>query len=186
MERKALEQSEHLKGDCFTIRCDIVIADPLAPFIRVPPSNMCRHFTELLETMVGTDVTVMVGGEAFAAHRCVLAARSIVFLDDLFRRRKEGTRDDVIEIEYMEASVFKALLHFIYTDSFPKMEEVPNGMKVEGEVEDDGAESMWLQRLLAAADRYNLQRLKSMCQEKLAKHINLSSVMTLLVLAVEF
>jgi speckle-type POZ protein len=58
-------------------------------------------------------------------------------------------------------------------------------MKVEGEVEDGGAESMWLQQLLRAADRYNLPRLKSMCEQQLAKHINLSSVMTLLVLATQ-
>jgi hypothetical protein len=44
----------------------------------------------------------------------------------------------------MEASVFKALLRFIYTDSFPKMEEVPSNM----EVEEGRAEAMWLQQLL--------------------------------------
>jgi speckle-type POZ protein len=79
----------------------------------------------------------------------------------------------------MEASMLKALLRFIYTDSFPKMEEVPSNM----EVEEGRAEAMWLQQLLIAADRYDLQRLKSLCEEQLADHINLSSVTTVVALA---
>ncbi|KAK1642580.1 hypothetical protein QYE76_060385 [Lolium multiflorum] len=66
--REDLEMSGHLKDDCFTIRCDIIIADPLTPFIEVPPPDMRRHLTKLLDTEVGTDVTFMVDGETFVAH----------------------------------------------------------------------------------------------------------------------
>jgi speckle-type POZ protein len=177
--REDLEMSGHLKDDCFAIRCDIVIADPLAPFIEVPPSNMRRHFNKLLETKVGTDVTFMVDGETFVAHRCVLAARSAVFMAELFGSMEEGMTDNVIQIKDMESSIFKALLRFIYTDSWPKMEEVPSSMEVEGDVQ----EITWLQQLLVAADRYDLQRLKSMCEEQLAGHIGLCSVTTILTLA---
>jgi speckle-type POZ protein len=162
---------EALKDDSFIVRYDIIIADPLAPFIEVPSSNMCQHFTKLLETKVGTDVTFMIDGETFVAHRCILAARSPVFMAELFGPMKEGTTDDVIHIKDMEASVFKALLRFIYADSMPKMEEAR-------EVGESRAEAMWLQNLLVAADRYDLQRLKSMCEERLAKHIDLRSVTT--------
>jgi speckle-type POZ protein len=78
----------------------------------------------------------------------------------------------------MEASVFKALLRFIYADSMPKMEEAR-------EVGESRVEAMWLQHLLVAADRYDLQRLKSMCEERLAKHIDLRSVTTVLALAAQ-
>ncbi|CAM0877797.1 unnamed protein product [Alopecurus aequalis] len=184
IRREALEQSKHLQDDCFTIRCDLIIVDPLAPFIDVPSSNMHHHFSQLLGTEVGTDVTFMVGGETFVAHRCVLAARSTVFMAELFGPMKEGSKDIVIQIQEMEPSVFKALLRFIYTDSLPKM-EVSSSMKVEGEVERSRAEAIWLQDLLVAADRYDLQRLKSMCEEQLAKHIDLSSVTTVLALAAQ-
>ncbi|GJN01349.1 hypothetical protein PR202_ga18610 [Eleusine coracana subsp. coracana] len=39
------------------------------------------------------------------------------------------------------------------------------------------------QHLLVAADRYNLQKLKLMCEDKLQNHIRASSVITILVLA---
>ncbi|KAK1642569.1 hypothetical protein QYE76_060382 [Lolium multiflorum] len=181
--REDLEKSGHLKDDCFAVRCDIIIADPLAPFIEVPPSNMRRHLAKLLETEVGTDVTFMVDGETFVAHRCVLAARSAVFMAELFGSMEEGITDNAIEIRDMGAPVFKALLRFIYTDSWPKMEEVPSCMEVEGDVEKGIAEATWLQHLLVVADRYDLQRLKSMCEQQLAGQIGLTSVTTILTLA---
>ncbi|XBJ20533.1 hypothetical protein VPH35_011347 [Triticum aestivum] len=68
---------------------------------------------------------------------------------ELFGPMQEGTTSGAIHIQDMEPGVFKALLGFVYTDSMPKME-------VEGEA---GAEITWLWDLLAAADRYDLQRL---------------------------
>ena len=88
---------------------------------------------------------------------------------ELFGPMKEGI---AIQIQDMEPNVFKALLSFVYTDLMPEME-------VEGEAEEGEGradEVMWLQHLLAAADRYDLQRLKSMCEERLWGHIDMSSV----------
>ncbi|KQJ87683.1 BTB/POZ and MATH domain-containing protein 1 [Brachypodium distachyon] len=74
-----------------------------------------------------------------------------------------------VQIDDMEAKVFKALLHFIYTDSLLEMEE-----------EDI---SVMAQHLLVAADRYNLERLKLLCEEKLCSLINTSTAATTLALA---
>ncbi|XP_037474401.1 BTB/POZ and MATH domain-containing protein 2-like [Triticum dicoccoides] len=155
-----LEQSKHFKDDSFTIRCDFVIPQAAANFIEV-----------------GADVTFEVGSETFAAHRCVLASRSAVFMAELFGPMKEGTTTaGAIQIQDMEANVFKALLGFIYTDSMPKMEvEAPEA----------GSDVAWLQHLLVAADRYDLQRLRSMCEKRLSEHIDMSSVTTILCLAVQ-
>jgi speckle-type POZ protein len=38
----------------------------------------------------------MVDGETFIAHRCILAARSAVFMAELFGPMKEETADDII------------------------------------------------------------------------------------------
>ncbi|CAM0883848.1 unnamed protein product [Alopecurus aequalis] len=173
----ALEQSKHLEDDSFTIRCDVSIATTVDVFIKVPPSSIQQHMGDLLLSTDGTDVTFKVGGETFFAHRCVLAARSMVFKAELFGPMKEGTIASVVEIEDIEAKVFGALLSFIYTDSLPKMEF--DRMEEEGESQ----EALWLQHLLGAADRFDLQRLKVLCEEKLCKHICVSSVTTILTLA---
>ncbi|KAF7031839.1 hypothetical protein CFC21_043101 [Triticum aestivum] len=177
MKIEALEKSNHLKDDCFTIRCDLAVATTVDLLIKVPPSSIQRHISNLLLSKEGTDVTFIVSCEKFAAHRCVLAARSAVFKAELFGSMKEGTVASVIYVEDMEAKVFSALLEFIYTDTLPDMEIDM------GEEEGGAQEALFLQHLLAAADRYDLQRLKALCEKKLCKHIGVGSVTTILALA---
>jgi len=100
-----------------------------------------------------------VGGQTFAAHRCVLAARSPVFSAELFGTMKESNTNTagVIHVDDMEAQVFKALLYFVYTDSLPKTKNTE---------EEDEEEDVMSQHLLVAADIYNLERLKLLCEEK--------------------
>uniref|UniRef100_A0A8R7PVD7 BTB domain-containing protein n=1 Tax=Triticum urartu TaxID=4572 RepID=A0A8R7PVD7_TRIUA len=124
----------------------------------------------------GTDVTFNVGGETFVAHRSVLVAWSSVFKAKLFGPIKEDMIASVIQIEDMEAKVFRALLSFIYTDSLPEME-------VDMVEEREAQEVLWLQHLIAVADRYNLQRLKVLCEDKLCKLVDVSSVRTIFILA---
>ncbi|XBJ06480.1 uncharacterized protein [Aegilops tauschii subsp. strangulata] len=124
-KREILERSAHLKDDSFTIRCDIVVLDAKAdikskqgastmapPFIQVPPSDMPIHFKNLLLSEEGADVTFVVGSETFAAHDCVLAARSTAFKSQLFGD-KLGTA--IVKIDDIEAEVFEGMLTFIYT-----------------------------------------------------------------------
>ncbi|CAN6305116.1 unnamed protein product [Urochloa humidicola] len=95
MMREKLE-SEHLKNDSFSIRCDILVinefsaVDTPPALIEVPASDMHRHLTELLRTGKGADVVLNVGGETFTAHRWMLAARSPVFNAELFGMMKES------------------------------------------------------------------------------------------------
>jgi speckle-type POZ protein len=124
---------------------------------------------------VGADVTFEVSGETFAAHRCVLAARSKVFMAQLFGPMAENKTSSVIQIKDMKAKVFAGLLSFIYTDSFPDVQDE--------EKEEEVEYAMWLQDLFVAADRYDLQRLKLLCEEFLAKYLCVSSVASTLALA---
>uniref|UniRef100_A0A0E0EY89 BTB domain-containing protein n=1 Tax=Oryza meridionalis TaxID=40149 RepID=A0A0E0EY89_9ORYZ len=162
------DRSEYLNDDCFAVAVHVIVPKE-KPSIVVPPSNMHLHFVDLLVSKEGTDVKFLVGGEMFAAHRLVLAARSPVFKAELFGPTKKGTID-VIQIDNMEARVFKALLDFIYTDIWPEI----------GHGEDNVAMA---QRLLAAADMYGLQRLKFVYEDKLCNHIDTGSASTMLVLA---
>ncbi|XP_048533905.1 BTB/POZ and MATH domain-containing protein 1-like [Triticum urartu] len=176
ISRKDLESSEHLRGDSFTIRCDIVVVrdcravDDAAAFVSVPPCDLRQNLGRLLETEMGADVVFEVGSVTLPAHRCVLAACSPVFAAKLFGPMKEGNAAGaVVRVEDMEVEVFKALLCFAYTGSLP---ETPK--------ED---EEVTCQHLLVAADKYNIGRLKLICEQKLCKHINVSTAATILALS---
>ncbi|CAL4916799.1 unnamed protein product [Urochloa decumbens] len=178
-KREDLEKSEHLKDDSFTIRCDIVIINNVyakeiaeeattPAFVSVPPSDLSVHFGDLLLTESGADVLFEIGSQTFAAHQCVLEARSPVFRDELFGTM-EFVTTGVVRIDDIEAQVFKALLYFMYTDSLPKAKK-----------EED---NVMCQHLLVAADKYNLKRLKLICEDKLCKYIDVGTVATILALA---
>ncbi|CAM0942779.1 unnamed protein product [Alopecurus aequalis] len=176
IKREVLESSKHLRNDSFTIRCGIVVVQACraveehgAPFVSVPPCDLCRHLGGLLKTEKGADVVFEVAGQTVAAHRCILAARSSVFAAELFGPMKEGNAAVVVRIEDMDAEVFKALLHFGYTGSLPEMQN-----------ED---KDVTYQHLLVAADRYGMERLKLICEEKLCEYIDVGSAATILALA---
>jgi speckle-type POZ protein len=176
IEREYFEKSEHLKDDSFTIKCDVAVVRDIctkeitAPkFVSVPPPELNQHLCDLLKTEKGADVVFEVGGETIAAHRCVLASRSSVFNAELFGFMKEGDTAGVVRIDDMEVQVFKALLYFAYTDSL---------LETKKEEED-----IMCQHLLVAADRYNMQRLKLICEEKLCEYIDVGTVAIILALA---
>uniref|UniRef100_A0A0E0RB68 BTB domain-containing protein n=1 Tax=Oryza rufipogon TaxID=4529 RepID=A0A0E0RB68_ORYRU len=130
-----LDKSEHLVDDGFAVRCDVTVMGGIelrvepASLLAVPEPDLHRHLGRLLSTGDGADVTFRVaGGEAFAAHRCVLAARSPVFRAELYSRGgflrpaaagRPETR--VVDVDDMDAGAFRALLHFVYTDTLPEM-----------------------------------------------------------------
>jgi speckle-type POZ protein len=173
-KREDLERSKHLRNDSFTIRCDIIVVHGCraVAFVSVPPCDLRRHLGELLETEKGADVVFEVGGETIAAHRCVLAARSSVFSAELFGPMKEGNAAGVVvHIEDMDAEVFKALLHFVYTGSLPETQTLKED------------EDVTYQHMLVAADRYGMERMKLICEEKLCEYIDVGSAATILALA---
>ncbi|TVU31089.1 hypothetical protein EJB05_22758, partial [Eragrostis curvula] len=173
IKRGVLEKSEYLLNDSFTVRFDLTVLKDVykeeTAFVVVPPPDMQRHFGHLLSSKEGVDVRFRVGAETFSAHRLVLAARSPVFKAELYGIMKESASTDIIPIDDMEAEVFSALLTFIYTDELPVMEEQE--------------ECVIAQHLLVAADRYFLERLKLICEDKLCKHIDKDSAPTILALA---
>jgi speckle-type POZ protein len=177
IEKKALEESNYLKDDCFRVRCDVIVSRGFRTeasrhqFVAVPPSNLSHHLAGLLSSNHGADVTFEVAGEVFTAHRNILAARSPVFMPELFGPMKEKATSR-IRIDDIEARVFQAMLHFIYTDSLPPEMEKSDDMSV-----------MMAQHLLVVADRYDLERLKLMCEDKLCNSIDASTAATTLALA---
>lgn len=70
----------------------------------------------------------------------------------------------------------QALLHFIYCDALPDIEELTG-------LSSKCASTLMSQHLLAAADRYALERLRSLCEAKLCDDVAINTVATTLALA---
>ncbi|KAB2599525.1 BTB/POZ and MATH domain-containing protein 2-like [Pyrus ussuriensis x Pyrus communis] len=180
-KRSLLEGSDYLKDDCLIIKCRVGVVKtntegPKTYNIAEPPSNIGQHFGKLLESGKLTDVSFKVDEEVFAAHKVVLAARSPVFKAQLFGPLKDKNTDFII-VEDIEAPAFKVLLHFIYWDSLPDLQELV------GLLNSSWASTVMAQHLLAAADRYALERLKLMCEAKLCENVAINNVATTLALA---
>ena len=178
MRRDLLQTSGYLKDDAFVVECTLAVlreldknatthcprpADDL-----VPSSGLHHHLGELLHKGTGSDVTLVTAGESFAAHKAILASRSPFFMAEFFGHMKEK-RSQRVEIKDMDAAILGAMLRFIYTDSAP-------------EPEDDGGVAT-APHLLAAADRYGVDRVKLACEDRLHDGVSVDTVATTLALA---
>nr|CAD1826006.1 unnamed protein product [Ananas comosus var. bracteatus] len=154
-----LEAAQYIQNDCLTIQCTVsILKSPhvqvlKTPSVAVPPSDLHRQFGRLLEDGAGTDVTFQVGAGGGEAFSAHRAER--------------------VKIDDIEPAAFKALLYFIYSDSLPPQTE---------EIDEESAVSM-AQHLLVAADRYGLERLKILCEDKLCRGIDVNTVATTLAIA---
>ncbi|KAI4982794.1 hypothetical protein ZWY2020_023286 [Hordeum vulgare] len=127
-------------------------------------------FGRALETEKDANVVFEVGSRR-SPPRSVLASPA-VFAAELRGPMKEGdvATGGVVRIQDMEAEAFKALIRFAYTGSLP-------------ETSDEEDESVTCQHLIGPADRYNMERLKLICEQKLCRYIDVDSVMIILALA---
>jgi speckle-type POZ protein len=141
--------------------------------IPVPPSDIVKHLGTLLDTADGTDVAFTIDGETFRAHRAVLAARSPVFRAELLGSMAEATMPH-INLHDIAPATFKVMLQFMYTDSLPGDDEL--GLLGDAPTE-------MLEHLLAAADRFALDRLKLLCAQKLWDSVSVDTVATTLACA---
>ncbi|MFS7926448.1 putative chromatin remodeling & transcription regulator BTB-POZ-MATH family [Helianthus anomalus] len=176
--RALLESSDYLKDDCLKVNCTVgvVVSATHCPrhSIQVPESDIGSNFGMLLENMEGSDVTFNVAGEIFHAHKLVLAARSHVFQSNF--SDQDGNHE--IVITDMEPKVFKAMLYFIYRDELNEDVLAASSASSESYLADT-----LLTKLLAAADEYDLCRLKRMCESRICKDISVNSVGRILALA---
>lgn len=180
--------------------------------IELPESTIATSFGMLFEDEQSSDVTFCVGGNKFYAHKIVLAARSSVFKSQFFCGTDKVDREILVnEMEpkvfkvlcysfcifhdvlfsvayhiislvwfgYLILLFVKALLHFIYKDTLIEDEELH--LSVSSSM---ASISEWyVTKLLAAAHKYDLPRLKLMCESVLCKHISIGSVAEILVIS---
>ncbi|KAF8646547.1 hypothetical protein HU200_065768 [Digitaria exilis] len=154
-------RSDYLTEGHIVFVCAIMVVR--GGVIRVPPPDIKEHFGKLLDSTDGTDVSFAIDGETFHAHRVVLAARSPVFKAKLLGSMVEATMSS-ITLHGIAPATFRVMLQFMYTDALP------------GDDELGGPPVDMIQKLLAAADRYALDRLKLICAHKLCDDMSVDTV----------
>ncbi|XP_051196201.1 BTB/POZ and MATH domain-containing protein 1-like [Lolium perenne] len=176
--RSEFEASAYLLDDHLAIECVVTVMKETRvsetrspPKVDVPLSDITTHLGKLLESKETADVTFNVRGETFAAHRIILAMRPPVFKAELYGPIGE-TGTEFIHVKEMQPDVFKALLHFIYTDSLDIIDDL-----------EGNDHSEMIRHLLVAADRYAMERLKLLCQSILCENLDVQNVATTLALA---
>ncbi|XP_052588117.1 speckle-type POZ protein-like [Peromyscus californicus insignis] len=133
------------------------------PGIQVPKCTLADELGELWENSQFTDCYLVVSGQEFWAHKAILAAHSPVFRA-MFQHDMEETRKNHVEISDLEPQVFKVMMDFIYTGTAPDLDSMADA-------------------LLAAADRYGLERLKVMCEDALFRNLSVDNAAHTLFLA---
>ncbi|XP_036063319.1 speckle-type POZ protein-like [Onychomys torridus] len=160
-----------LPDDKFTLHCKVsVFQDSFSisdqkrkPEIQVPKCTLADELGELWKNSHFTDCCLLVGGQEFRAHKAILAARSPVFRA-MFEHDMEESKRNRVEIHDLEPQVFKVMMGFIYTGRAPDLDSMADAV-------------------LAAADRYGLERLKLMCEDALCRDLSVENAAHTLFLA---
>uniref|UniRef100_G3WQ43 Speckle type BTB/POZ protein like n=1 Tax=Sarcophilus harrisii TaxID=9305 RepID=G3WQ43_SARHA len=160
-----------LPDDKLTLFCEVsVVQDSVnisgqtnTNTLKVPECRLAEDLGNLWETTRFTDCSFFVRGQEFKAHKSVLAARSLVF-NAMFEHEMEESKKNRVEINDVDPEVFKEMMRFIYTGKAPNLDKMADN-------------------LLAAADKYALDRLKVMCEEALCSNLSVENVADILILA---
>jgi len=155
-----------LPCDTLTILCEITagVCQPnTTTQFQVPECSLSDDLASLFHSQKFGDVTLSVGDKEILVYKGVLAARSPVFAA-MFQHEMEEQKQNRVTIRDVKDEVLKEMLTFIYTGESPNLHEM---------AED----------LLAVADKYDLRRLKLMCEEALYAKISTENAADILILA---
>ncbi|XP_057325885.1 speckle-type POZ protein B-like [Microplitis mediator] len=131
--------------------------------LNIPKCQMSHDYSELYNTKMGSDVIINVRNTEFRAHKTILMARSPV-LAAMFSHNMIEKKESKISIPDIAPVIFEKVLKYIYTDEV-------TGLDADAE------------RLLEAADKYQLRSLKEICQESLSKTLTVENALKIMTLA---
>ncbi|XP_026449979.1 ARM REPEAT PROTEIN INTERACTING WITH ABF2-like [Papaver somniferum] len=140
----------------------------LSPIDAAPTSPTTQVYLGIpfVNNATDSDVTFLVEGTRFYAHRSTLLASS-----DIFRAMFDGGYREkdarAVEIPNIRLEIFELMMRYIYTGS----------VNVPIDIAED---------LLRAADQYLLESLKRLCENTIAQHISLDNVSSMYELSEAF
>jgi len=102
-----------------------------------------------------SDVVVNCGGKVFNCHKFILKARSPVF-NAMFKTNMKEGKSGEINVDNHDPNVFADMLHFIYTGRIPINDKLSKD-------------------LLTAANYYQLEQLKTACEENLCRTLGINN-----------
>jgi len=164
-----------LPNDKLTFFCEVsVVCDSVnisgqgsAVNFPVSENRLSSDLGELFVSGALSDVIVSCSGRKFNCHKVVLAARSSVFRA-MFEHNMEEKKNSAVKVEDVEGDAMEKLLHFIYTSKLDFLDSISFELAA---------------RVLAAADKYELPRLKVACEECLSTRLTVENACEVLVLA---
>ncbi|VDN28784.1 unnamed protein product [Gongylonema pulchrum] len=130
---------------------------------RVPPCRLSEDMSNLFEKHCFSDCLLVTGSKEFHVHKAILATRSPVFAA-CFEHQMSESQSDRVDIDDVEPEVMKEMLRFMYTGTAPNLDRMAD-------------------TLLAAADKYQLDRLKVMCEQALCLNLTNENACETLILA---
>ena len=167
------EVSSALVNGLLKIYCEVVVHDNRdamhisgSRHFTVSPCDLGARLRAVQKEGLWSDFTLAVGEREFKVHRVILAAQSPVF-----RRMIESPMTESsscrVELSDCTGEVVEEMVHFMYTGEAPNVQSMP-------------------QALLTIADKYELDRLKSMCEKVLASCLEVENASTTFALAVQY
>ncbi|XP_065203944.1 speckle-type POZ protein B-like [Planococcus citri] len=172
IKKDAKFRNQMLSNKALTIRCEVKFSDmnDIAEEyhqcdcnMEVPECNLSENLASLFENQEFTDVVLSVNGKDFPAHKLVLAARSPVFRA-MFKHDTIENELNRVDIEDIDEQVAGEMLKYIYTGKCLNLKKSAGG-------------------LLAAADKYDLYQLKTMCAKTLFEGLSVENATSVLSLA---
>ena len=127
--------------------------------------QLSEHLGKVFSDKLFTDLKIQCEGQTFDCHKAILASRSPVFLA-MFEANMKEKETNTVAIDDFKAKVVAEMLNFIYT----------------GNVSSQDTLSEIAAELLAAADKYQLDILKSICEEGLCSILKVTNCVEYLVL----
>jgi len=155
-----------LYQDKLAVKADVsMLASVMATagVIPSPPSTLATDLASIQNDSSFSDVLIKTKGKSFRAHRIILAARSPVF-KAMFSHNMQESRNNEVVVKDVEPEVMEELLRYIYTNKV-------NGINAIAKA------------LLAAADKYALDSLKTVCESALISELTVDDVADVLVLS---
>ncbi|PIN19429.1 Speckle-type POZ protein SPOP [Handroanthus impetiginosus] len=165
----SLESSDYMKDDCLKISCTIEIFPCRIQILSL--TNVGSYFSRIFQRKERASVFFKVKGETFWAKKSELAACSPTFRS-LF---SDTPPHEEIVIPDVEPRVFQAMLQFVYTGTLVEEEQEA--------ISDINSCNSFLVKVLAAADRFELRRLKKICELRIMESMSRESVAYLLHIA---
>ncbi|XP_044739113.1 protein roadkill-like [Chrysoperla carnea] len=141
-----------------------ILHQPSRMQFKVPDCQLSKDLGMIFETKEFSDATLLVAdGREFQVHTTILAARSPVFAA-MFKHDMEERKQNCVKIIDVDYEVLHEVLKFIYTGNAENLETM-------------AAE------ILAAAEKYALERLKVLCEEELCKNLSVENAAEMLILS---